>query len=200
MTTTKLHNAETKALTARLATLTGRTAEMIGEAALILMELHTRKIKHPLMRDGVLGYFAEISNGQLSAKAVLAFAGVHTILKRLIGMPLDQQDAFAAGGRATIAVHDRAGKIISDQKPLVQMSARQLDVAFDKGIARPFAEQRKVLGARQPATSRRRSTSTLSIRADLAAGEIICGQLRFKPHDLAAAMKVLGFKIIREAA
>lgn len=193
--TTKHHNSETKVLLARLGRLTDRTAEAIAEAALILLELHTRKVTHPLMRDGVLSYYAEICDGRLSAKAVLAFAGVHSILKRIVGMPLDQQDAFAAGGRATIAEHNRDGKIVSQQKPLIQMTAGQLDVAFDKGIPRPFAEQRKILNVREPPAPRRRRGSTLSIRADLVRGEIICGQLRFTPHQLGAAMKTLGYEI-----
>lgn len=196
--TTKHHNAETKSLIGQLTRLTDRTADTIKEAASILQELKARKLRHPLMRDGVLLYYAEIASDQLSARAALAFAGVHTILKRIVSLPLAQQDSLADGKEISIAVHNSKGEIINENRTLIQLTAAQLDMALAAGSVRSFTEQKKILAARRPRA--RRSRSPIKIRADAASGEIICGQLRFKPNDLAAAMKILGFKIIREAA
>lgn len=199
--TTKHDNARTETLIDRLAQLTSDTAETIKQAADILIELHARKLVHPLMRDGVLRYYAEIADGRLSAKAALAFAGVHSVIRRLIGMPLEKQDALAAGEETIIATHDARGEIVSSKKPLLQLSAAQLDIAMTDGKVRPFTEQRKILAARSAVRAPvRRSRNPLKIRADLATGEIVCGQLRFTPHELAAAVKVLGFEIVRVKA
>jgi hypothetical protein len=199
--TTKHDNARTETLIDRLAQLTNDTADTIKQAADILTELHIRKVTHPLMRDGVLRYYAEIAEGRLSAKAALAFAGVHTVIRRLIGMPLAKQDAFAAGEETIIATHDTRGEIVSSKKPLLQLSAAQLDIAMTDGKVRPFAEQRKILAARSAVhPPARRSRNPMNIRADLATGEIVCGQLRFTPHELAAAVKALGFEIVRVKA
>lgn len=200
MTESKYHNTKTETLVADLATLTDKTAETIKNAADILQELHARRLTHPLMREGVLRYYAEIADGRLSATAALAFAGVHSILKRLVGMPLAKQNAFAAGDDTVIAIHNGQGEIVSTKKPLIQLNAAQLDIALADGKPRPFQEQKKMLAARQPRARARRSRSALAIRADLATGEIVCGQLRFKPHQLAGALKTLGFEIVRSSA
>lgn len=197
----RYHNQPTETLFKQLAALTDQTANSVKAAAEILVELKARGENHPFMHEGVLRWYAQIADGRLSAKAALAFAGVNSILKHLVGMPLKQQDAFAAGQPTVIARHNTQGKIVSDERPLLQLSSNQLDLAFDQNTPRPFAAQAKILAARGPEyPERRRSQSPLSIRADIAAGEIICGQLRFTPQQLADALQRLGYRLTKMRA
>jgi hypothetical protein len=46
----------------------------------------------------------------------------------------------------------------------------------------------------------RRSKKPDELRADLAAGELLCGRMRFTPHEMAGALKKPGFKLVRIAA
>lgn len=202
MKPTRFHNLTTPALVQELETLTNVTAASIKSAATILQELKTRGETHPLMREGAFRFYQEIAANKLSAKAVLAFAGVNSILRNLIGLPMEKQDAFAKGAKLTIATHDTTGKIKSVEKPLIQLSVRQLDLAFDgAGGVRAFNEQAQIISARTAnRPSSRRSILPVAIRADQKTGELVCGQLRFTPHQLTAAMQKLGFKIVRVAA
>jgi hypothetical protein len=197
----RYHNQATEALIKALADLTDQTAETIRVAAEILAELKTRGENHPLMREGILRWYAPIAEGKLSPKAAIAFAGVNSIIRRLIGMPLAKQEAFAKGEPLIFAKHNNKGEVISDQRPLLELSARQLDIALEQGEIRSFPAQRKILIARgQEHRKRRRSSSPINIRADLEAGEIICGQMRFTPHQLAGALKQLGYTIQKRRA
>lgn len=201
MNITKYHNTETPRLIKELSKLTEGNATSIKAASEILLELKTRGETHPLMRQGVFRFYQEIADDRLSAKAVLAFAGVNSILRNLIGVPLPRQEAFAKGERIVIATHDTTGKIKSQEKPLIQLSVRQLDLVFDAGNIRSFSDQSQILSARKDNTPARRSRIPVAIRADKSRQELVCGQLRFTPHELASALQKLGFKIIRiEAA
>lgn len=168
----------------------------IFHASIILNELALRRVAHPAMREGVLRWYSEIANGKLYAETAMTFGGVGSVMRKLIGSPWDFQKSMCKGGTVPVAVHDSKGEIVMEDRMLLQLTARQLDMVFEEGggIRLP-AEQKRILAARKPDV--RRSKSAIKVRADKATGEVVCGQMRFKPRELASALKKLGFKLER---
>lgn len=168
----------------------------IKRASEILVVLHARGERLPAMREGVLRWFAPLAEGTLTPKAAITFAGVGSIVRKLIGCTPELQDRLANGEKISVAVHNNAGEIVIEQRTLLQLTTRQLDLVFDEGSGlRGTLRQKRLLAQRKPDV--RRSTVAINIRADAATGEIVCGQMRFKPDQLTAALKDLGFKIER---
>lgn len=198
--TSKYAHYKTDALKALLEKANNHLAGAIMETCEILLELHKRGERHPYMREGVLRWFESIAKGRLSIHAAIAFAGVGTIIRKLDGMDLLQQQALANGGKVVIAEHDAAGKVVRAEKPILQLTTRQLDLAFDAGMAVPFEKQRKILAARSVGPDKRRSSVALNFRADPEKGEIICGQMRIDISDpgFLSALNELGFQIVRK--
>lgn len=189
----KYHNYTTDVLKTALTKINVKIAEGVIAASEILLELARRGERHPYMRGGLFRWYEPLANRTLSAHAAIAFGGVGTIIRKLVGMDLLQQQELANGGKVVVAEHDATGKIIRVEKPILQLTTRQLDLAFDNGAFVPFETQRKTLGKRQPDV--RRSSVPLEIRADMETGEVVCGQMRFTPLSLVPALKKLGFKI-----
>jgi len=161
------------------------------------LELYKRGERHPFMRSGVLRWYSDIAQGNLSAHAVLAFGGVGTIIRKLIGMDLLQQQDLANGALVEIAEHDAEGKIVRGKKRILQMTTRQLDMVFDKGAVVSFERQKKILAARGKDV--RRSSVAMTFRSDPDTGEIVCGQMRINLSDpgFITAVHELGFQIVR---
>ena len=191
-------------LRAGLARALVATADGLARAAAIYSELARRGEAPTELRSGLATWLPRIAGRQLAAEAVIAFAGQKMLL-RMIGMPLDEQKRLAAGGTISVAMINDKDEIVGDDKPLGNLSAREVLLAFaDHGEVRPLAAQIRTLTN----TSRRRghtrtrvkgSTSIATIRADKAAGLIVVGRSRVDPSDLASALSALGWSLMRKS-
>lgn len=181
------------------AALKKSTAATVAEFAIgaaILHELWGRGEVHPLMRQGPYRWHKEISAKRLSPMLALTIGGGHTALvRKMFDLPLDKQDAFANGDKIIVAVHDSGGKIIAGEQTITELDGWMYEIVFNDGMVRTFEQQKRILSKRAPDV--RRSSKPVDIRADVQAGEIVCGQMRFKPSELAGPLKQLGFKVER---
>lgn len=191
----KYHNYSSEQLFKMLDSFEKNTVAAIEKAAAVLSELNRRRQYHPLMQSDVLRYFEEITRGEVSARAVLVLGIQPTRFEVIRKLPKETQEQLAAGVEFTIADHNDRGEIVAKQMPYRRMTLWQLRMAFDKGALQSFEKQKKVLASRT--VEARRSSSAINIRADVSKGEIVCGQMRFAPHQLSSALKELGFKLVK---
>lgn len=198
--TKKMENSEYSNLTVaqinqRLQQALSTTAEAIETVCQLLYELASRGENHQLMRDGVFRWYREISTGQLSPQAVFAFAGVSTILSRLIGFPITKQERIALGEPIPVVeMNATRTNVLRVEKPIIQLSTAALDIAFEApGKLRSVTAQEKIVRNVSP-PSRREPTPIFIAHPDT--GEITCGGMRFKPALLEKPLAKLGLKIV----
>lgn len=194
------HNHSTDQLFKMLDSFEKNTVAAIEKAAAVLVELENRRTYHPLMQSDVLRYYKEIDNGTISARAVLVLGIQPQRFNVIRSLPKHVQEELAHGKEFAMAEHNDAGEIVQKMTSYRRMSLWQLKMVFANGEVQPFAKQKIELAARTVQV--RRSESAINIRADVEKGEIVCGQMRFTPHQLSSALTELGYSIqkVREDA
>lgn len=182
-----------------LASALTATAHGLARAAMIWSELQRRGEDTPELRSGLATWLPRIARAELAAEAVIAFAGQRMLLQRMIGMPLDQQRLLAGGADITVAIINERGEIVGTDKPLTQLSSRDVLLAIDGGQVRPLSAQIRTLSHSITKTKspRRGGGSVASIRADRHTGMLAIGRSRIAPSDLADALHILGFNLVR---
>lgn len=175
------------------------TARALARASEIYMELERRGVDLHAVRTGIGYYLPRIARGELTAEAVIAFAGQRVVLQRMVGMPPEEQRRLAAGGHVTIAVRTETGEIRAVERNIAELSAREAIQAIDSGRVRPIESQIKTVAAAvvRPSSPTRRSGSRAKIRADRSSGQIVIGAIRIDPHDLTSALRQLGLQLLR---
>lgn len=195
-----LSAASSDDLRARLADALTATADGLYRAAAIWIELR-RRGEAPDLRSGLAEWLPRIARRELAAETVIAFAGQRMLLGRITGMPLDEQRRLAAGETVTVAEVNEAGEIVGRQKPLRQLSSREVLLAIDSGEVRPLTAQvrslsHSITSARRPRAQSGQSTAV--IRADRQAGLLVVGRSRLAPTDLVSALHALGYRLTRD--
>lgn len=182
----------TEWLKARLANIDAAAAKSLLEAAQILSELHKRKENVPQMRSGYLKFFREISDGKLSAEAVLGIS-LQSALPALMRLPIADQISLVRGGAISVAEHDSAGNIRSVDKDPNAMTLGQWELAIGEKGFRPYNEQKRILSRRGPDV--RRSSSVKDLRFDASTKEVVCGRMRISVRDLMSLLRKHGYEI-----
>lgn len=174
------------------------TAAGLYEAAEIWAELHRRGESLPHM-SGILQWLPRIARGELAAEAVIGFAGQHSLIAGLVGMPLDQQRKYAAGDAISVATFDEDGKAATELKPMTALSAKEVKLAIDRGQVRPVKAQINSLKRSRTETETKGHYSSVTIRADVGAGLLVIGNARISLSDskVLAAIRALGFRLER---
>jgi hypothetical protein len=97
--------------------------------------LHERHGTKPdlAMLPPVFDHYREIAEGKLSAHAAWVHNGAPTVISALIGLPHDLQDRLADGEKIKIAVRNKEGRIVSDERRLDEMTGAELARAFRNG-------------------------------------------------------------------
>ena len=173
------------------------TATSLLRAAEIWSELQRRGVDMSALRSGLAQYLPRIASQELAAEAVVTFAGQYTLLRRLSGMPLADQRRYASGEWIELAERDERGRIVRAERRLAELSGREVVLAIENGRVRSIAEQKSSLAlqANQPSRIRRRAGSVVRISAQN--GLLHIGLTRLEPLDLTAALKALGFDLVR---
>jgi hypothetical protein len=185
-------------LHARLKRSLEASAAGLYEAAAIWSELN-RRGEAP-SASGIMQWLRRIATGELAAEAVVSFAGQDSLLIGLVGMPLDQQRKYAAGEAITVATFDADGGTVTEEKPLLQLSAREVKLAIDRGQVRPVKAQINSLKRSRTASKTTPHYSTVTVQADLVAGVLVVGHARVSPSELAVALRSLGWRLERIVA
>jgi hypothetical protein len=171
------------------------TTAGIKRAADILLELKSRGECHPFTRSGTLRYFAEISDGRLTPLAALVLGEFPSIIKKIIGLPADQQDSIASGAPIPVAEMDNIGNMVTTEKNIMRMTPREIETVFDGSSIRDVkAQQHLVRRASIPVA---RTSERPRIPVDVAGGRLIFGNMKVGVEELRAPMRELGFKIVR---
>ncbi len=173
------------------------TADALFIAARIWIELQRRGVDMSALRSGLGRYLPLIARSELAPEAVVSFAGQRKLLQCLVGMPLEDQRRYAAGKPIELAERDEAGRMVMVSRRFTELSGREVMLAVDQGRVRSGAEQRSSLArqAEQPTRIRRRSGSVVQVAAKN--GLLQIGRTRLEPLDLAVALRVLGFELVR---
>lgn len=192
----KYHNTETSQLVDLISQRIGMLRENMADVCQMLSELDARGETHPAMGVGPLRHYKLVSTGVLSSLAAFTFGGIPSILEKLKGMSLDQQDKIAKGEKLEVVTIDAKGAVVIDHKPITRLAQPELDRVIVKAKIVPAKHQEKAArsaAARQPV----RTTTTSRIKVDKKARQIIFGNMKFAPEDLTDALRELGFRMIR---
>lgn len=193
--TSKYHNLSATQLKDKLTSLLSDTHNNLYEICCILMLQYDRGHLDPAMRVGVFKWFPQIARGELDPMTALTLDGMDARIRAMVGLPLVEQKRLAKGGTVVVATLGKDGKIVTDDRAIYQLSARDFEMVFDAGKVRAFNAQKAILAARtkpKPSTAHR-SSVPLDIRVDVSAEEVIVGQMRIKASELIEALAKLGF-------
>lgn len=188
-----------------------RTAEELHRLGLIWSELERRGEDLSDLRREVGTSIPLIASGALAAEAVVSFAGRPSLLRALVGLPLDRQREIAAGGLLPLVIPAGEGEYLTQRLPASALSAKQVRQVFALGEIRDQDDQIGYLAdlvtpARRPRTQpvpERR----YRVRADPERGGIWVGNA-FASHaevlsalaDLAGPLSVLNLDQEHESA
>lgn len=190
-----LHNTPTDAIFKSLAVFEANTAKAIKRACDELAELNLREVPHPFMKHGILSHYKAISRGDLLPDFAFAFSA-NPIMRHVSVLTLDDQRALLLRPELSVAAFDKSKNIVPVDMAVTSISRADLDIVFGPAGIRTFAEQEKVLRSRN-APKPRRDKRSYTIKADADSGEIVVNDFKFKPGELSAALKALGFKLVK---
>lgn len=192
--TKDLSKVGTEELHQRLGRCLQVTSDALTEAAAIWSEL-SRRGEAPRVLSGIAQWLPRLSRGDLSAEAVIAFAGIPAVLSRLTGMALDLQKKLADGETIPIAVFNEDGDAVAENKPLCQLSHREILLAIEGGEIRPISAQINSLKRGRSAVRATGPYASVTIKADHETGMLIIGRARIKPEEEMAALRELGWRL-----
>lgn len=192
----KYHNTESSQLFELIQQRIGTLRDNMADVCHMLAELDSRGETHPAMGVGALRHFKLVANGTLSPLAAFVFNGIPSILDKLKGMPLDQQEGIAKGEKLDVVTIDLKGAVVVEQKPITRLAQPELNRVIVNAKIVPVKDQEKAAraaAARQPV----RATTTSRIKVDKKARQLIFGNMKFAPEDLTDALRELGFRMVR---
>lgn len=189
----KLHNTPTEKLIEELINIEANTAKAIKRAADILAEMNLRGVSHPLMKNGILRYYRQIADGIMLPEFAFAFSA-NPIVDLARHLAPDVQRGLLKKPVLPAAAYDKDAKIVAVNVQVASVAKRDLLMIIGEQGIRSFNEQKKILQLRK-GPDVRRSTRSFTVKPDKATGELVINSVRLTPHDLTAALKVLGFEI-----
>lgn len=152
------------------------TAQHLAYLASIWHELERRGEDLSDLRTGLAVYLPRIAAGQLSADAVLRFAGQPTVLRNVATLPIDMQMHLAKGGPVRVLTATQSGDYDSLEIPASAMTAAQARLLITDGKIRSPEEQRAQLEtARLNAARRSRPGPMSRVRYDAKSDKIRVG-------------------------
>lgn len=168
------------------------TVEHLQRLANIWAELERRGEDLSDLRRGIAANLSLIASGTLAADAVVALASRPTLLKRLAGVPLDQQRAIASGEPLPVVVDD-GKKYNVEMLPATALTMAQTRQVIDYGSVRTVDEQRAILAdlkmtKRKP---REESERRYNVHADRERDGLFIGKMFVPKHEVIAALATL---------
>lgn len=136
------------------------TVHAIQAAAIAVRELDRRGVDFSDVQVWMIGYIRAVGAGNLSASALMRFAGKRSLLNRIVTLPIQEQERLASGEPVDICISKNDSAKID---PL-EMSAEQISLVFPLGKRRSVSEQRAIMLTRdvEKPTPKTRVTIELS--------------------------------------
>ncbi|OWY39355.1 hypothetical protein CEK28_08525 [Xenophilus sp. AP218F] len=184
-TPAELNNLSSQMLREELAKSIELSARHLMRLAAIWMELERRGEDLSDLRVGLAAYLPHIAAGQLSADAVLRFAGQRTLLNMVATLPIDEQQRLARGGAVKLLTQNPDGDIVEIDTPAHALTAAQVRQVFDQGKIRTPAEQRPRL---QLHAAKPKPKAREAIHYHPSSGVVSIGRKRVPLADIIAAV------------
>lgn len=143
-------------LRAELAAGLTLTAQTLMRLAFVWAELERRGEDLSDLRRGIAATLPLIAAGTLAAEAVVAFAGRPSLMRAMIGLPLERQRAIAAGEPVQLVTAAGDGEYAVKPMPAIALTAAQVRQVFSVGEIRDADEQEAVIEARKIGRRRRK--------------------------------------------
>lgn len=185
----ELNKKPTAEIQIELSEIAGGIAAKVIRASQLLSELQRRKIFHPFMRTSILRHHRGISDGKLSAMAVLTLGGNMPLISAIKALSIEMQERLASGVAVDVAEMTPEGKVITVSRPIIELSGSALERVFGSKGVRSLTEQAKLLG-KEP--DRKKVNGIMVDKDEIA---LIFGRMHVRPNDLIAPLKALGYDL-----
>jgi hypothetical protein len=120
------------------------TAQNLITIAGCIRVLEERGERAPEICDGLMSHLRMISQGRLSAAAVVAFSSKPAVLKAIRGLPIEEQERITKEG--TIEIAKKVGnKIVTQKVKVTSMGRTEIAQAIDGARIRTPGEQSQIL-------------------------------------------------------
>ena len=186
-TPAELNNLSTQMLREELARSVELTARHLMRLATIWAELERRGENLSDLRIGLAAFLPQIAAGQLSADAVIRFAGQKLLLNAVATLPLPEQERLARGGAVQLLSYDGHGEAVAIDVAAHTLSGQQIRQVFDFGKIRTIDEQRPRLLRPAPPKNKAKSDAT-EVRYDRQTGLVQIGRRRVPIAEILAAV------------
>lgn len=153
-----MSNQQLRAELARSLTL---TAGQLRRLAVIWRELEHRGEDLSDLRTGLAVYLPQIASGQLTADAVIRFAGQPTVLRAISTLPTDDQQRLAAGDKVTVLTAQQDGSFSAVDLPAHTLTPSLARLVIGPGRLRSADEQRAILEDAKLSATRKRQTGAV---------------------------------------
>lgn len=152
------------------------TAQHLRFLAVVWRELETRGEDLSDLRTGLAVYLPQIAAGQLTADAVIRFAGQPSVLRAIATLAVDDQARLARGDKVPILTMGSNGEYSTVDLPAHALTATQARLLVGAGKLRSPVEQRGQLeSARLTASKRTRLSNAAHVRYDAKSDKIRVG-------------------------
>ncbi|WP_406850120.1 hypothetical protein [Chromobacterium phragmitis] len=185
-TPAELSNLSTQMLREELARSVELTARHLMRLATIWAELERRGEDLSDLRIGLATFLPQIAARQLSADAVIRFAGQKLLLNAVATLPLPEQERLARGGSVKLLSYDGHGEAVAVDVPAHALSAQQIRQVFDLGKMRTIDEQRPRLI--RPPAPRKNADITADVHYDRQTGLVQIGRRRVPISEILSAV------------
>lgn len=174
----ELGTMSTQMLRTALAQSLTMTAQHLRYLAVIWRELESRGEDLSDLRTGLAVYLPQIASGQLTADAVIRFAGQPTVLRAIATLPESDQVRMARGDSVQVLSAGDDGQYTAVDLPAHTLTSAQVRLLVGPGKLRSVAEQKSILEAAKLATAGRQRLGATAprVRYDARTDRIMVGR------------------------
>jgi len=147
----------TDELVAALKDAMGVTVKSLCRVAVLVRLLKERGYDLSELRIGMVAWLEKIAYGQVLPEIVQRYHGSSLIMRKLAGLPLDEQRRVASDEPLQVLTFDESGRPTHRLVAPSKMTPAEAHQVFAADHIRDLGEQRSYLESRKPRTARRRS-------------------------------------------
>lgn len=168
-------------------------ASIAKRMAILLKELRSRRIPHPLFFHPIMRFFEEISGDALHPEAAVLL-GQRKLIRSVLPLSKSQQLDIAKGCDLPVVMIDPSNTIVHSKSSIFQMSPATLRIVFGPDGLRSLAEQEDIIRK-----SRCAKFGSITVLSDLSMLKI--GNQKIAPEDLKLPLRTLGYdlRLIRDS-
>lgn len=165
-------------------------AAVVERWAVLLKELASRRVGHPMFHHPVMQFWMSIENHTLSAEAAIQLAGCRDgrMIRAVLPLSLSEQVEVANGLEIPVAVLTEAREVKTEHMPIHRMDIATLIRVFGPDGIRGLSEQERMLRATKEVVR----VGRLSVVVD--DGVLKVGNMKLLPREVAKAMEMLGWE------